>query len=64
MFGDYEEMTVYRLGTTYPDTKAMVDKTTEHLELGTPVICGATFIYYNNYCVSDILTKTDMIFTK
>lgn len=58
MFGDYEEMTVYRLGTTYPDTKAMVAKTLEHLEKGTSVICEAAFIYYNNYCALDILRKT------
>lgn len=59
MFGDYEEMTVYRPGTTYPDTKTMVAKTTEHLELGTSVICEAAFIYYNNYCALDILRKTE-----
>ena len=59
MFGDYEEMTVYRPGTTYPDTKAMVAKTIEHLELGTPVICEAAFVYYNNYCALDILRKTE-----
>ena len=59
MFGDYEEMTVYRPGTQIPDTKAMVAKTAEHLERGTPVICEAAFIYYNNYCAVDILRKTD-----
>ena len=59
MFGDYEEMTVYRPGTTIPDTKAMVARTTEHLEKGTPVICEAAFIYYNNYCAVDILRKTE-----
>ena len=58
LFGDYEEMTVYRPGTTYPDTKAMVAKTIEHLEFGTSVICEAAFIYYNNYCALDILRKT------
>ena len=58
MFGDYEEMTVYQPGTTYPDTKAMVAKTLEHLEKGTSVICEAAFIYYNNYCALDILRKT------
>ena len=58
MFGDYEEMTVYQPGTTYPDTKAMVAKTLEHLDKGTPVICEAAFIYYNNYCALDILRKT------
>lgn len=59
MFGDYEEMTVYRPGTTIPDTKAMVAKTAEHLERGTSVICEAAFLYYNNYCAVDILRKTD-----
>lgn len=59
MFGAYEEMTVYRPGTHIPDRKAMVAKTAEHLELGTPVICEAAFIYYNNYCAVDILRKTN-----
>ena len=59
MFVDYEEMTIYRHGTTYPDKKAMAEKTAKHLELGTPVICEAAFIYYNNYCALDILKKTD-----
>ena len=59
MFGDYEEMTVFRPGTTYPDTKAMAAKTLKHLELGTSVICEAAFFYYNNYCALDILKKTD-----
>lgn len=55
MFRNYEEMTVYRLGTTYPDTKAMVAKTTEHLRLGTLVICEAAFIYYKNRRVNQTL---------
>ena len=59
MFGEYEEMTVYRPGTTIPDTKAMIAKTTEHIEKGTPVICEAAFLYYNNYCAVDILRKTE-----
>ncbi len=59
MFGDYEEMTVYRPGTSIPDKKAMAAKTAEHLEKGTAVICEAAFIYYNNYCAVDILRKTD-----
>ena len=59
MFGEYEEMTVYRPGTTIPDTKAMAVKTAEHLEKGTPVICEAAFIYYNNYCAADILRRTE-----
>lgn len=59
MFGPYEEMTVYRPGTTIPDKKAMAAKTQEHLLRGTPVICEAAFINYNNYCALDILRKTD-----
>ncbi len=59
MFGDYEEMTIYRPGTTIPDKKAMAEKTAEHLRLGTSVICEAAFINYNNYCALDILRKTE-----
>lgn len=59
MFGPYEEMTVYRPGTQIPDKKKMAARTAEHLEMGTPVICEAAFIYYNNYCAVDILRKTE-----
>ena len=59
MFGPFEEMTVYRPGTHIPDKKAMVEKTAQHLRRGTPVICEAAFMYYNNYCAADILRKTD-----
>ena len=59
MFGPYEEMTVYRPGTRIPDTAAMVRRTQEHLEAGTPVICEAAFSNYNNYCAVDILRKTE-----
>ncbi len=59
MFGPYEEMTVYRPGTHIPDKKKMVEKTAEHLALGTPVICEAAFMNYNNYCAVDILRKTE-----
>ena len=59
MFGPYEEMTVYRPGTRCPDKKAMAEKTKEHLRLGTPVICEAAFMNYNNYCAVDILRKTE-----
>ena len=58
MFGQYEEMTVYRPGTKIPDKKAMAAKTQEHLLKGTPVICEAAFLNYNNYCAADILRKT------
>ena len=59
MFGPFEEMTVYRPGTTIPDTAAMLQRTQEHLAAGTPVICEAAFSNYNNYCAVDILRKTD-----
>ena len=59
MFGPYEEMTVFRPGTNIPDKKKMAQKTRLHLLLGTPVICEAAFIYYNNYCAADILKRTE-----
>lgn len=59
MFGPYEEMTVYCPGTRIPDKKAMLARTAEHLEKGTPVICEAAFSNYNNYCAVDILRKTE-----
>ena len=59
MFGPYEEMTVYRPGTTIPDKAAMLQRTREHLAAGTPVICEAAFSNYNNYCAVDILRKTE-----
>ena len=59
LFGPYEEMTVYRPGTTIPNTKAMMENTKKHLEAGTPVICEAAFSNYNNYCAVDILRKTE-----
>ena len=59
MFGPYEEMTVYRPGTAIPDKKKMAQKTQLHLLLGTPVICEAAFINYNNYCAADILKKNE-----
>ena len=59
MFGPYEEMTVFRPGTSIPDKKAMLARTEEHLAAGTPVICEAAFCNYNNYCAVDILRKTE-----
>ena len=59
MFGPFEEMTVYRPGTTIPDKAAMQQRAQEHLEAGTPVICEAAFSNYNNYCAVDILRKTE-----
>ncbi len=59
MFGPFEEMTVYKPGTTIPNKTAMLEKTKEHLANGTEVICEAAFSYYNNYCAVDILRKTE-----
>jgi hypothetical protein len=59
MFGPFEEMTVYRPGTRIPDKKKMAEKTQQHLLAGTPVICEAAFLNYNNYCAADILRKTE-----
>ena len=59
MFGPYEEMTVYRPGTRIPDKKKMAENTARHLALGTPVLCEAAFLNYNNYCAADILRKTE-----
>lgn len=49
MFGPYEEMIVYRPGATISDKAAMLQRTREHLEAGTPVICDAAFSNYSNY---------------
>ena len=59
MFGEYEEMTVYRPGTTIPDKKSMIRNTEDALNRGVSVICEAAFSNYNNYCAVDILRRTD-----
>lgn len=59
MFGPYEEMTVYRPGTTIPDKKAMLANTQDAMERGDEVICEAAFCNYNNYCAVDILRRTE-----
>ena len=59
MFGPYEEMTVYRPGTTIPDKAAMLARTQEAMERGVGVICEAAFSNYNNYCAADILRRTE-----
>ena len=58
MFGPFEEMTVYRPGTRIPDKKKMAERTARHLAMGTPVLCEAAFLDYNNYCAVDILRRT------
>ena len=59
MFGPYEEMTVYRPGTTVPDKRKMLENTKNALLRKVPVICEAAFSDYNNYCAADILRRTE-----
>ena len=59
MFGPFEEMTVYRPGTTIPDKKAMLANTRDAMERGVEIICEAAFCNYNNYCAVDILRRTE-----
>lgn len=59
MLGPYEEMTVYRPGTSMPDKEQMVQNTRLHLRKGTPVICEAAFEWQGNYCACDLLRKTE-----
>lgn len=62
MFGEYIEMTTYREDGRL-DFSAMLQKTQEHLQDGTPVLCEAAFRYYGNYCAVDILRRTDSGFS-
>ncbi len=62
MFGEYVEMTTYREDGRL-DFSAMLQKTQEHLQDGTPVLCEAAFRYYGNYCAVDILRRTDSGFS-
>ena len=56
IFGEYTETTTYREdGRLY--FSAMLEKTKECLENGTPVICEASFTWYGNFCAADILRK-------
>jgi hypothetical protein len=58
LFGPYVEVT-----TLNPDGSlnldAMVAKTKEEMQKGTPVICEASFFFENNYCAVDILRWTN-----
>ncbi len=58
MFGDYVEMTAYKEDGRL-DFTAMLQRTQEHLQEGTRVLCEAAFMYYGNYCAVDILRRTD-----
>ena len=56
IFGEYTETTCYRADGRL-DYKGMIEKTSECLKDGTPVICEAAFSWYGNYCAADILKK-------
>lgn len=57
IFGEYVETTAYRADGRL-DYAAMIEKTSECLKSGVPVVCEAAFSWYGNYCAADILKKT------
>ncbi|MBR2771076.1 MAG: DUF2779 domain-containing protein, partial [Bacteroidales bacterium] len=57
LFGPYVEVTTLNLDGSL-NLDAMVAKTKEEMQKGTPVICEASFFYGNNYCAVDILRRT------
>lgn len=58
LFGPYVEVTTLNLDGSL-NLDAMVAKTKEEMQKGTPVICEASFFYGNNYCAVDILRRTN-----
>ena len=58
LFGPYVEVTTLNLDGSL-NLDAMVAKTKEEIQKGTPVICEASFFYGNNYCAVDILRRTN-----
>ena len=58
LFGPYVEVTTLNLDGSL-NLDAMVSKTKEEMQKGTPVICEASFFYGNNYCAVDILRRTN-----
>ena len=57
-FGDFTEVTIQKPDGSL-DLKAMIDKTSDEMRKGTPVICEASFSTNGHYCAVDILRKTD-----
>ena len=53
-FGDFVEIPYER-----NNYKGMAERTRELIEAGTPVICEATFMYGDNFCMADILRVED-----
>ena len=58
LLGPYVEVTTLNLDGSL-NLDAMVSKTKEEMQKGTPVICEASFFYGNNYCAVDILRRTN-----
>lgn len=56
IFGDFVETTTYRDDGRLNFT-AMMEKTQQLLQSGTPVICEGSFSWYGNFCAADILKK-------
>lgn len=56
IFGEFVETTIFREDGRL-HFAAMLEKTKELLDSGTPVICEAAFSWYGNYCAADILRK-------
>ena len=61
LFGDFVEVTTYRYDENGNkaglDLGAMISRTKEEMEKGTPVICEASFSRDRNFCSVDILKK-------
>lgn len=57
-FGDFVEVTTLKPDGGL-DLKAMIDKTSEEMRKGTPVICEASFSVNGHYCAVDILRRTN-----
>ncbi len=57
LFGDYKEMTV--LKDDKLDIPQMIEKTKQHIENGSEVICEAAFDFNGLYCAVDILKKEE-----
>jgi len=55
LFGDFVEVTAYK--DEKLDIPQMIEKTKEHIEKGTNVICEASFEFDGLYCAVDILKK-------
>lgn len=56
MFGDYVELTAHT-ADGHIDCDAMIARTKQEIDKGTPVLCEAAFEYDGLYCAVDILRR-------